>query len=153
MILTGGNGTMSSREVIVNLWYVIDDQGLIYSLRAKAYVVTGSDEEKLKFLQQRASLDYLIAEPFEIPKRFHIRIGTGPGSEIMPIAHSTSLEVMDSPIALFEDALKIIEGRFPSQSQIDIPHEPLVCTTPLMQNRHKVIEPNFSKQTRFNDSR
>ncbi len=144
---------MGSREVVVNLWYVINDEGLIYSLRAKVYVVKGSDEEKLKFLQQRASLDYLIAEPFEIPKRFHIRIGTGPRSEIMPIAHLASLEVLSSPIALFEDALKVIEGRFPSQSQIDIPQEPLVCTTPLMQNEHKAIEPQFSKQTRFNGSR
>lgn len=144
-----GNGILDNREVIVNLWYVIDEEGLIYSLRVKTYVGKGSNEEKLKFLQQRASLDYLIAEPFEIPQRFHVRIGTRPRSAIMPVAHLTSLDVLSSPIALFEDALKVIEGRFPSQSQIDIPQEPLVCTTPLMQNEYGVIEPRFSKQTRY----
>lgn len=149
MILTTGNGTLDNREVIVNLWYVIDVEGLIYSLRVKTYIGTGTNEEKLKFLQQRASLDYLIAEPFEIPQRYHVRIGTGPRSPIMPVAHIASLEVSDSPIALFEDALKVIEGRFPFQSQIDIPQEPLVCTTPLIQNEHGVIEPRFSKQTRY----
>ena len=133
----------------MNLWYVIDEEGLIYSLRVKTYIGTGSNEEKLKFLQQRASLDYLIAEPFEIPQRFHVRIGTYPRSTIMPVAHLASLEVSSSPIALFEDALKIIEGRFPSQSQIDIPQDPLVCTTPLMQDEYGVIEPRFSTQTRY----
>ncbi|MYF98364.1 hypothetical protein F4212_04420 [Candidatus Poribacteria bacterium] len=99
---------MDNREVIVNLWYLIDEEGLIYSLRVKTYIGTGSIKEKLEFLQQRASLDYLIAEPFEIPQRFHVRIGTGPKSEIMPIAHVTSLEVSSSPIALFEDALRLL---------------------------------------------
>ncbi len=39
---------MGTREVILNLWYVRDEEGIIYSLRAKAYVADGSDEEKIK---------------------------------------------------------------------------------------------------------
>lgn len=58
---------MNDREVVLNLWYVRDEEGVIYSLRVKAYVIEGTDEEKLTFLQERAKLDYLIAEPFEIP--------------------------------------------------------------------------------------
>ena len=38
---------MGIHEVIMNLWYVRDGEGIIYSLRAKAYVAVGSDEEKL----------------------------------------------------------------------------------------------------------
>ncbi len=95
---------MEDREVIVNLWYVIDEKGLIYSLRVKAYIGTGTIDEKLDFLRQRASYDYLIAEPFKIPIRFHVRFGTNLRPETMPIAHVASLEVSDSPIALFEDA-------------------------------------------------
>ena len=75
----------------------------------------------------------------KIPKTFHVRIG--PDSKTMPIAQVAILRVLDSKIALFEDALKVIEGRFPSQSHIDIPQEPLVCTTPLIQNEQGVIEP------------
>ena len=37
---------MSGQEIILNLWYVIDDDGLIYSLRARCYVHSGTDEEK-----------------------------------------------------------------------------------------------------------
>lgn len=137
---------MENREVIVNLWYVRDEEGVIYSLRAKAYTGSGSDEEKLKFLQQRASLDYLIAEPFEIPRRFHIRVGSGHDSKVMPVAHISMLETLDSPIALFEDALKVIESRFPAHSELAIPQDPLVCATPLMQNRKGLIEPRVSGQ-------
>jgi hypothetical protein len=140
---------LENREIIVNLWYVRDEEGIIYSLRVKAYVDAGSDAQKLKFLQQRALLDYLIAEPFEIPRRFHVQIGSGRDSKVMPVAHISMLETLDSPIALFEDALKVIESRFPAQSQLGIPQDPLACTTPLMQNKKGVIEPRVSGQIRY----
>jgi hypothetical protein len=133
----------------VNLWYVRDEEGVIYSLRVKAYVGAGSDAEKLEFLQQRASLDYLVADPFEIPRRFHIQIGIGHDSKVMPVAHISMLQTLDSPIAIFEDALKVIESRFPAQSQLGIPQDPLVCTTPLMQNKQGVIESRVSGQIRY----
>lgn len=136
-------GTLENREVVVNLWDVRDEEGVIYSLRAKAYVAAGSDDEKLQFLQQRASLDYLIADSFEIPERFHVSVGTGRDSKVMPVAHVSMLQALDSPIALFEEALKVIEGRFPAQSELAIPEDPLICTTPLMQNRQGIIEPRI----------
>ncbi len=142
---------MDNREVVVNLWYVMDEEGVIYSLRAKAYVGAGSDAEKLEFLQQRASLDYLVADPFEIPQRFYLQISNMEthDSTIMPVAHVSMLQTLDSPIVLFEDALKVIENRFPAQSQLEIPQHPLVCTTPLMQNKRGIIEPRFSGQIRY----
>lgn len=142
---------MDNREVIVNLWYVMDEDGIIYSLRAKAYIGIGSEVEKLEFLQQRASLDYLVAEPFEIPQRFYIQIGNmdTPETTLVPVAHVSMLQTLDSPITLFEDALRIIEDRFPAQSQLDIPQQPIVCTTPLMQNQQGIIEPRFSGQIRY----
>jgi hypothetical protein len=135
-----------SREVVLNLWYVLDEEGIIYSLRTKAYVMEGSDEEKLAFLQERARLDYLIAEPFEIPKRFHLTIGVGQNAKRMPVVHVTMLERLDSPIALFEEAIKTIESRFPAQSNLSVPQDPLVCATPLMQNKFGIIQPKFSGQ-------
>ena len=140
---------MGNREIIVNLWYTQDEEGIIYSLRVKVYVGEGTDEEKIKFLQQRASLDYQVADPFEIPQRFHVQIGIGGDSKIMPVAHVSMLQTLDSPIALFEDALKIIESRLPAQTRLEIPQDPLVCTTPLMQNKQGRIEPRFSGQIRY----
>ena len=136
-------------EIIVNLWYVRDEEGVIYSLRAKAYVGTGSDAEKLEFLQQRALVDYLVADPFEIPRRFHVHVGIGRDSKVMPVALVSMLQTLDSPIALFEDALKVVESRFPAQSKLEIPQDPLVCTTPLMQNKQGQIEPRITGQIRY----
>ena len=129
----------------------MDEDGIIYSLRAKAYIGIGSEVEKLEFLQQRASLDYLVAEPFEIPQRFYIQIGNmdTPETTLVPVAHVSMLQTLDSPITLFEDALRIIEDRFPAQSQLDLPQQPIVCTTPLMQNQQGIIEPRFSGQIRY----
>jgi mRNA-degrading endonuclease HigB of HigAB toxin-antitoxin module len=57
-------------EIVANLWYVIDHQGFIFSLRVLSYVATGTDQEKIAFLTSRAYLDYLVARPFPIPERY-----------------------------------------------------------------------------------
>ena len=136
---------MASSEVVLNLWYVRDEEGVIYSLRAKAYMVEGSDEAKLAFLQARAALDYLIAEPFPVPARFHLNIG---GTR-MPVGHVAMLSGLDSPIALFEDAIEVLEDRFPEQSAIEMPQDPLVCTTPLAQDANGVIVPSMQGTGRY----
>ena len=68
---------LNEPEIILKLWYIGDEMGMIYSLRARAYVGTGSDGEKLAFLCSRAALDYLVAQPFPIPDRFHITLVDG----------------------------------------------------------------------------
>jgi len=140
---------MENREIVLNLWYVHDEHGIIYSLRAKAYVCEGSEEDKLSFLQQRALLDYLVAEPFEVPKPFHLKIIEGADSTIMPVGHISVLQKFDNPIALFEDAIKMLESRMPAQSEIEISQDPLICTTPLFQNELGIISPKFAGKMRF----
>ena len=136
-------------EIVLNLWYVRDAEGIIYSLRVKAYVATGSEEEKLAFLQERALSDYLIAEPFDIPPRFYVTIGIGSEAKQMPVAHVAVVQPPNAPIALFEEAIEAIEKRFPTQSNVSIPDDPLICTTPLMQNADGVIEPKVDGQVRY----
>jgi len=137
---------VSSREVALNLWYVVDGDGVIYSLRVKAYAVDGSDEDKLAFLRSRADHDYLIAEPFEIPKRFHVTFQAETRSQKMPVAIISMLDTLDSPIALFKDAIRAIEARFPDQSDISVPDDPLFCMTALMQGADGTIEPKISRK-------
>ena len=63
-------------EIILNLWYVYDDLGFIYHLRARCYVRSGSDEEKLEFLRRCAETDYMIAQVFPIPDvSYHFQRG------------------------------------------------------------------------------
>lgn len=90
---------MTSPEIILNLWFVQDEDGIIYSLRARAYVGQGSDDQKLDFLRSCATVDYLIARVFPIPSAFHFRFGhTG---EAQPVAYRPALAGFASPIAIF----------------------------------------------------
>jgi hypothetical protein len=136
---------MKSLEVIVNVWYVRDEDGFVYSLRVKPYVFQGAREEKLAFLQERALLDYLIAEPFPIPEHLYYPYLEDGEIKKIAVAHMSGLATLDSPVAPFEEAFKIIEDRFPAQSEIDIPQDPIVCGTPLMQDSMGVIRPHFIK--------
>ena len=72
----------------------------------KAYIAEGLEDEKLQFLKERAILDYLIAEPFEIPERCNITIMDGLSTKSMPVTHIDMLQILDSPIDLFEDVIK-----------------------------------------------
>ncbi|MFW6016741.1 MAG: hypothetical protein ACOCRK_09915 [bacterium] len=134
---------MDCIEVGINFWYVHDNDGIIYSLRVKPYILKGTEEEKISFLRERAQLDYLIAEPFSIPERFHITFDSE--KRKMPVGHLMMLSSLESPIKIFEDALEQIEDRFPAQSEVDIPQELLFTLTPLSLNSSGIIEPTSSK--------
>src|SRR5258708_22651952 len=111
---------MANPEIILNLWYVHDDAGLIYSLRVRAYVGTGTDDEKLAMLQSFANRDYLIAQPFPIPDRFHVEIEENGNRRRLPVAPQEFLNGLDSPIALWEDAIKEIYAELPAQPGLRI---------------------------------
>ncbi len=128
---------MDNSEIILNLWYVCDEWGFIYSLRARTYIGTGSFAEKLSFLQKYAAVDYLIARIFPIPKRFKI--------DGKPLYHKDALALMDSPVALFEEAIKAMQSDLPSQTHLDIPLKPLVCLTPLLGDDNGYIVPRIDE--------
>ncbi|MEI7555684.1 hypothetical protein [Candidatus Chlorohelix sp.] len=144
-----GKQSNDKTEIILCLWYVRDEEGLIYSLRARLYAYSGTDQEKLAFLQERALLDYLVADPFEIPKRFHVTIHSPEGQKCYPVAYVAMVTDPDSPLILFEDALKELDKRLPSQTTLPIPEDPLFCMTPLMQNRQGVLKPHIEGYQKF----
>ena len=131
---------MDQPEIILNLWYVYDDLGYIYSLRVRCYIGVGSEQEKLRFLQQHANLDYLIAKPFPIPKRFHVNG--------MAVYHKAALDLLEHPIDLFKDAIQAMERELPSQTKLSIPKLPLVCITPLFGNDQGETYPRFNDRHR-----
>ena len=85
----------------------------------------------------RPPYDFLIARPFEIPKRFHIIIN----DDRVPFGHISMLQTLDSPLAIFEDAIKLVEESFPAQSNISIKDYPLFCITALLGDEDGVVHP------------
>ena len=137
---------MNNPEIILNLWYLGDDLGMIYSLRARTYVGIGSNEEKLAFLRSRASIDYLVAQPFSIPPRFHIALVDGSVKKKVAATSVSSVDLMGGLIVLFEDAIRELEDALPAQTTLSIPQSSLFCMTPLMADSedrlHPVTRPN-----------
>jgi len=132
---------MSGQEIILNLWFVIDDEGLIYSLRARCYVHCGTDEEKLAFLQSAAKRDYLIAQSFEIPERFHTTIHNGDISEKVPMATYEGIRATVPFSLLFEDVIQEMEKQIPKQTKLGIGQQPIVCMTPLLGDEDGKLRP------------
>lgn len=138
---------MSNPEIILNLWYVQDGDGVIYSLRARAYVGHGSDDEKLEQLQKYATVDYLIARPFPIPEAFHVRLA-GSGAK-QPVAFRRALDVLSTPLAIFEEAIRTLNADLPAQTKLEIPPQPLVCVTTLLGEDDGNMQVVISAKKRF----
>ena len=87
--------------------------GLIYALRVRPYVGTGTENEKLAILHKFANFDYLFPQQFSIPERFHVEIVDNDKRRHAPVAHMELLNLFDSPITLFEVTIKAIEADLP----------------------------------------
>jgi len=140
---------MSGQEIILNLWYVIDDEGLIYSLRARCYVHSGTDEEKLAFLRGCAETDYLIAQPFPIPEWAHTTIHQEETSQKVPMALYSGLRASGDFGRLFEEVYQTMQSQLPAQTKLNIGQEPLVCMTPLLGDEDGNMRPLTANTERF----
>ncbi|MFZ0774554.1 MAG: hypothetical protein WCA49_00570 [Candidatus Sulfotelmatobacter sp.] len=138
-----------SPEIILNLWYVHDEAGIIYSLRARAYVGFGSDKEKLALLQSYALVDYLIATPFPVPERFHTTVIEIEGSRKMPVALKSAIEATVGPHSMFEDVFVKMEEQLPAQTKLSIGQKPLVCITPVLGQDDGTLKVAFSGRRAF----
>lgn len=136
-------------EIILNLSYVHDDMGLIYSLRARCYLATGSDEEKLALLQRLGETDYLIAQVFPIPERFHTSFVTSDSGQRVGVVQRNALELVGGLEELFQDVYREMEKQLPAQTQMKIPQDPLVCITPLLGDDSGQVRPQYSGRMRI----
>jgi hypothetical protein len=125
---------MADAETILNLWYIHDEMGVIYSLLARAYVGTGTEKENLALLQRYANVDYLIARPFPIPDRFHVQIVEKGKTRVLPVTPPGFLSTLNNHLALWEDAIKQMEADLPGQMGLSIPDAPLYCSTALLMD-------------------
>ncbi len=133
-------------EIILNLWYVYDDLGFIYHLRARCYVRSGSDEEKLEFLRRCAETDYMIAQVFPIPERFHTTFNEAGEKRKMAVIALDSLAPIGGAQVLFEDAFQQLESQLPATTRLTIGRDPLVCITPLLGNDNSELFPQTERR-------
>ncbi|MBK8943775.1 MAG: hypothetical protein IPM32_00755 [Ignavibacteriae bacterium] len=140
---------MDDPEIILNLWYVYDELGFIYSLRGRAYIGYGSDKEKLEFLNTFAKTDYLIAKSFPIPERYSTTIHEDDGVKKYQVININDVKIAIGFEALFEDVYKALNNELPAQTSFSISQMPLRAITPLFMDDNGNIFPKFNKTTNF----
>ena len=112
---------------------------MIYSLRARAYVGVGSEDDKIELLRRFAEIDYLIARPFPVPEAFHVVLPES--GRKMPVAYRQALDLMNGPLDIFEVAIEALHDDIPAQTKLEIPHSPLVCITTLIGDDADGVRP------------
>lgn len=115
-------------EVVANLWVYSDEEGYIARVAGKAYVLDGSDAEKLALLRQLAATDFLCAEWQAVPERFGV---VSPHGEHLRAAQLAMLSDEETKAALVGPLLNRLADTLPRQfRQVGDRYEPLEMTMP-----------------------
>lgn len=134
---------MNSTEIIVNLWYYVDEEcQFISTLAGRAYIADGTDEEKTALLKRLAQTDYPLAVQRLVPDRY---VSDFAGKMRPGIAHVSEL---DNPATqLFEDVYQALEEKLAKMAEtrnlpvddFKIPDSPLFVMTALYQDDYGQI--------------
>lgn len=131
-----------SSEVIANLWYVMDEQGFITSLRIHLYVGEGTDDDKLNLLRARAYTDFHVARAFGVPKRFRTALVETDGRETTyAVIHHDDAVRLGGIDQLFFEALDQCGAELQGQTALEIPESPLTKITALVPTEGPSVIP------------
>lgn len=126
-------------EIILNLWYYTDETGqFIFALAGRAYIASGTDEEKTALLKQLAKTDYLLAIDLPVPEHY---VADYAGKMRRGIAHVSELDNPETQ--LFEGIYRVIEADLSTMDHVQnrqpseeskIPDNPLFVMTALYRD-------------------
>lgn len=138
-------------EIALSLWYVFDEDGLIYRVLARLQFESGSEADILRRLQAKATRDYLIASQSELPRQFHTTIHEGRSAKTMPVLPVSAYHGLP-PLSIFEDAIKQLESDLPGFSPLEVSQDPIVSITPLLMTEAGDLQPQISDNVRFDEA-
>lgn len=119
---------LKNPEVVANIWVYTDEAGCVGRIAGKAYVLDGSDREKLELLRRLAATDFLCAEWMPIPANFGI---IGPEGERMRYAQLSVISDEYSKSVLVGPLLEKLAESVPSQlRELDGEYQPFKLKMP-----------------------
>lgn len=95
-------------EICLNCWYFTDDTGVVLRLAAKAYALTGTDEEKLTILKLLSATDHLTATHAKVPDRFTVNMDGQSFRGAVP-----AVTMQENAIPYFDDLIGDLAKGFP----------------------------------------
>jgi hypothetical protein len=124
----------SDAEICLNLWYYVDESGIVLRLAGKAYALAGSEEQKLAALHLLSGSDHLTATPGKVPPQFALDSEEG---KMQGVVHADA--IFPNHGAVFGPLMDQIERELPKgirsvfgnyeQFELKIPRDPLCVTT------------------------
>jgi hypothetical protein len=124
----------SEAEVCLNLWYFVDDTGVVLRIAGKAYALTGTDEQKLAALHLMSGADYLTATLAKVPSECIVKTGD---REIHGAIFADGIHMYNA--AVFGPLMNQIERDLPKgirsvadnyeEFVVNLPQDPLCVTT------------------------
>jgi hypothetical protein len=138
-----GEKTMVDKEIIVNLWYYVDEGcQFIFALAGRAYIAKGSDEEKKGLLKQLAETDYRLATRRLVPDNYLFEYA---GKSHRGVTHISELDNPATQLfegvyqALDEELAKIVEAQNLPVEDFKIPDNPLFVMTALYRDDYGAV--------------
>lgn len=124
----------SSAEICLNLWFYVDDTGVVIRLAGKAYALNGTEQQKLAILHSLSGTDHLTATLAKLPESFVMKSDQGDLRGAVPVA-----SVHENHARVFGPLMDQIERDLPKgirsvndnyeQFTVKLPEEPLCVTT------------------------
>lgn len=132
---------LKNPEVVANIWVYADEAGYVARISGKAYVLDGTDSEKLALLRQLAGMDFLSAEWIPIPENFGV-IGTDGEriryAQLSMLADENAKSVLVGPLlerlaASIPEQLREVNGEY-EPFTMQMPEAPLTVLTVVIES-------------------
>lgn len=108
-------------EIIVNIFLEIEN-GYVIGFKAKSYLSDEGDQQKIDILKEKSKTDFSKSFHFDAPQNKH--------GKYMKYSSFAKLESRGMHFQLFEEIF----------SKFDVPENPLVCVTPVVDGEVKTLE-------------
>ena len=142
----------SAAEVCLNLWYFVDDSGVVLRLAGKAYALTGSDDQNLAALHLLSGADHLTATQASVPGHFRFVSEHGELTGAIPVSaiHQSHGDVFGPLINQIERELpRCIRSVADNLEQFVMksPPDPLCVTTAVYERADGELVARLCKQS------
>jgi len=138
---TASQNSMNNPEVVANIWVYADEAGYVARVAGKAYVLDGSEREKLDLLKRLSATDFLSAKWMPIPENFGV---IGPDGERLQYAQLSMLSdeylksllvgpLLEQLAASVPEQLHEVNGEY-RNFKLQMPEAPLTVLTVVVEH-------------------
>ena len=137
---------LDAPEVVLNLWAYANGDGYILRLAGRAYVLCGTEREKLDELHRLSRSDFLAAKWMAVPPNFKM---VDDGRKLSGVAHASHIRdlhamlfgpLMDELNQTLPEQVRTIEGEY-EKFRLSLSKDPLCVMTIVIEHEDGSLVP------------